>query len=68
MKNDEEKNELEENQNENQEKERVPQIKEIQGDDLDNVNVELPSSLPILPLRGLVVYPFTAVPLTVSIK
>ncbi len=66
MKNDEENKELEENESENQEKEKLPQIKEIQGDDLNNVEVELPTSLPILPLRGLVVYPFTAVPLTVG--
>ena len=75
MKNDEEKNDLEENENEienenpeeeNPEVEKAPQIKEIQGDELNNAEVELPTSLPILPLRGLVVYPFTAVPLTVG--
>ena len=45
MKNDEENKELEENESENQEKEKLPQIKEIQGDDLNNVDVELPTSL-----------------------
>ncbi|MBW6472286.1 MAG: endopeptidase La [Anaerolineaceae bacterium] len=48
------------------EKEQTPQIKEIQNDDSDSSNIELPTTLPILPLRGLVVYPFTAVPLTVG--
>jgi len=47
-------------------KEQPPQIKEIQNDDTDSTNIELPTTLPILPLRGLVVYPFTAVPLTVG--
>jgi ATP-dependent Lon protease len=46
--------------------EQTPQIKEIQNDDSDSSNIELPTTLPILPLRGLVVYPFTAVPLTVG--
>lgn len=48
------------------EKEQIPQIKEIQNDDSDSTKIELPTTLPILPLRGLVVYPFTAVPLTVG--
>jgi ATP-dependent Lon protease len=48
------------------EKEQSPQIKEIQNADSDSSNIELPATLPILPLRGLVVYPFTAVPLTVG--
>ncbi|PKO07550.1 MAG: endopeptidase La [Chloroflexi bacterium HGW-Chloroflexi-3] len=48
------------------EKEQTPQIREIQNDDSDSTNIELPTTLPILPLRGLVVYPFTAVPLTVG--
>jgi len=46
--------------------EQTPQIKEIQNDESDSSNIELPTTLPILPLRGLVVYPFTAVPLTVG--
>jgi len=45
---------------------QIQQIREIQNGDSGTSNVELPSSLPILPLRGLVVYPFTAVPLTVG--
>lgn len=48
------------------EKEQIPQIREIQNDDTDSPTIELPTTLPILPLRGLVVYPFTAVPLTVG--
>jgi ATP-dependent Lon protease len=48
------------------EKEQSAQIKEIQNADSDSSNIELPATLPILPLRGLVVYPFTAVPLTVG--
>lgn len=44
----------------------VPQIKEIQSGELDSNTIDLPTTLPILPLRGLVVYPFTAVPLTVG--
>jgi ATP-dependent Lon protease len=48
------------------EKKQKPQIKEIQNDDSESSNIELPTTLPILPLRGLVVYPFTAVPLTVG--
>ena len=48
------------------EKEPLSQIKEIQDNDSNTTNIELPTTLPILPLRGLVVYPFTAVPLTVG--
>lgn len=48
------------------EKEQLPQIREIQNDETDSPTIELPTTLPILPLRGLVVYPFTAVPLTVG--
>jgi ATP-dependent Lon protease len=50
----------------NVENDQSPKIKEISGDDLETTNIELPSTLPILPLRGLVVYPFTAVPITVG--
>lgn len=48
------------------EKEQTPHIREIQNDDTDSTRIELPTTLSILPLRGLVVYPFTAVPLTVG--
>ncbi len=34
--------------------------------DLTEGNAEFPGLLPILPLRGLVVYPQTAVPLTIG--
>lgn len=46
--------------------ELTPHIKEIQNDKTESTIFELPTTLPILPLRGLVVYPFTAVPLTVG--
>jgi ATP-dependent Lon protease len=36
------------------------------GDDLDNGDVDIPDTLPILPLRGIVMYPHTAIPLTVG--
>jgi len=52
----------EENPNTNQ----TPRIKELEDGDIETNNIELPSTIPILPLRGLVVYPFTAVPLTVG--
>ena len=51
---------------ENSDEKFVSQIKEIQSGEIDSNNLELPTTLPILPLRGLVVYPFTAVPLTVG--
>jgi ATP-dependent Lon protease len=35
--------------------------------ELDMKESEIPSILPILPLRGLVVYPYTAVPLTIGL-
>ena len=38
----------------------------VDADEDDNTETELPDELPILPLRGLVVYPQTAVPLTVG--
>lgn len=62
------KDEKQENNDETDslENEQVSQIKEIQTNDSNPANVELPTTLPILPLRGLVVYPFTAVPLTVG--
>ena len=43
-------------------------IKEEQGDELNQENLigRIPSVLPILPLRGLVVYPETAVPLSIG--
>lgn len=64
MNNDDGKLNLQENPE--KESENAPQIKEIQSDDLNSAFVELPAIIPILPLRGLVVYPFTAVPLTVG--
>ncbi len=61
------KEDITQNDDSNQsEKEELSQIKEIQKNDPNTTNVELPTTLPILPLRGLVVYPFTAVPLTVG--
>lgn len=62
------KDEKQENNDETDslENEQVSQIKEIQTNYSNPANVELPTTLPILPLRGLVVYPFTAVPLTVG--
>lgn len=51
---------------ENGEKEQSPKIKQLDEAEIEANNIELPSTLPILPLRGLVVYPFTAVPLTVG--
>ena len=63
--NNNEENEFNENQEES-ENNLIQKIKEIQNDDGETTNIELPSTLPILPLRGLVVYPFTAVPLTVG--
>jgi len=45
---------------------QTPRIKELEDGDIETNNIELPSTIPILPLRGLVVYPFTAVPLTVG--
>ncbi len=53
-------------EDENGEIEQSPKIKQLNEADIETNNIELPSSLPILPLRGLVVYPFTAVPLTVG--
>lgn len=49
-----------------QSEEELAQIKEIENTDANTSNVQLPATLPILPLRGLIVYPFTAVPLTVG--
>ena len=37
-----------------------------QKEEGETVEMDLPESLPILPLRGLVVYPQTAVPLTIG--
>jgi hypothetical protein len=36
------------------------------GEDVDDEVVQVPSQLPILPLRGLVVFPMTAVPIRVG--
>ncbi len=43
-----------------------PQSGEIEVTELDSEMGKIPSLLPILPLRGLVVYPQTAVPLTIG--
>ena len=53
-------------EDENGEIEQSPKIKQLHEAEIETNNIELPASLPILPLRGLVVYPFTAVPLTVG--
>ncbi len=61
------KDELPQNEDtESLEKEPLSHIKEIQDNEPNTTEVELPTTLSILPLRGLVVYPFTAVPLTVG--
>ena len=47
----------------------IPDMDELQGQDLADDEVlrqNIPADLPILPLRGLVVYPETAVPLSVG--
>jgi ATP-dependent Lon protease len=51
----------------------IPQVleeEEIKGEEVvvgeADASVQVPSALPILPLRGLVVYPQTAVPLTIG--
>lgn len=47
----------------------IPEMDELQGRDLEDDEVlrqNIPAELPILPLRGLVVYPETAVPLSVG--
>lgn len=41
-------------------------VQELNQQENKTISSELPEILPILPLRGLVVYPFTAVPLTVG--
>ena len=44
-----------------------PRIREILIDEVeDNSDIALPKTLPILPLRGMVVYPKTAVPITIG--
>ncbi len=43
----------------------LPPLEDDQ-DDIDLNEPEIPEILPILPLRGVVVYPFTAVPLTIG--
>jgi len=45
-------------QKEGESEEKIPQLSELEG--------RIPPVLPILPLRGLVVYPQTAVPLTIG--
>ncbi len=47
----------------------IPEMDELQGRELEDDEVlrqNIPAELPILPLRGLVVYPETAVPLSVG--
>ena len=54
-------------ENENQEEVKKPSIREIKEDEEQGNNeVDLPETLPILPLRGMVVYPKTAVPITIG--
>ena len=57
----------EKSENENQEEVKKPSIREIKADEEQGNNeVDLPEILPILPLRGMVVYPKTAVPITIG--
>lgn len=53
---------------ENEEEATILVVDEDEQNELDEQKIELdiPDELPILPLRGLVVYPFTAAPLTVG--
>ena len=44
----------------------IQNLDSSEGEDPEEIEVEYPSVLPILPLRGLVVYPQTAVPLTIG--
>src|SRR5579871_5751562 len=37
-----------------------------EGEDIEDVEATIPEELPILPLRGVVVYPQTIIPLTVG--
>ncbi len=39
---------------------------DVEADDIELMESDIPDELPILPLRGLVVYPQTAIPLTVG--
>src|SRR5260221_4448694 len=48
------------------EDEQDVQLNEIPGEPVSGSTINIPDELPILPLRGLVVYPQTAVPLTVG--
>lgn len=43
-----------------------PQIQELASSQADQESPKIPDILPVLPLRGLVVYPDTAVPLTIG--
>jgi ATP-dependent Lon protease len=52
--------------NETEEENTNPQIRDIHSNEGKETPLELPVALPILPLRGLVVYPQTAVPLTIG--
>ncbi len=45
---------------------KAAKIQEEELDELDDTDSEVPGELPILPLRGVVVYPQTAIPLTVG--
>lgn len=44
----------------------VKDAPELEDDDANSVQTKVPPELPVLPLRGLVVYPQTAIPLTVG--
>ncbi len=62
------KKEKDENtENEKQEEVKKPSIRELKADEEQETNeIDLPEILPILPLRGMVVYPKTAVPITIG--
>jgi len=48
---------------------QVPAVTRVEREDMDDdseYQSEIPDELPILPLRGLVVYPLTAVPIRVG--
>ena len=44
----------------------ISDVGELSGDDEGKAGINIPEVLPILPLRGVVVYPLTGVPLTVG--
>src|SRR5258706_4059257 len=48
------------------EDEQDVQLNEIPGEPVSGSTINIPDELPILPLRGLIVYPQTAIPLTIG--